>query len=39
MTDAVGVVRLAEFFDVGVEAGLGEEGIELVLEDVAGREW
>src|SRR5215475_6225488 len=37
-TDAVGVVRLTEVLDVGVEAGPGEEGIELVIEDVAGRE-
>jgi hypothetical protein len=32
-------VRLTAFFDVAVEGGLGEEGIELVIEDVAGREW
>ena len=37
-TDAVGVVRLTETLDVGIEAGLGEEGIELVIEDVARRE-
>jgi hypothetical protein len=32
-------VRLTELFDVSVEGGLGEEGIELVIEDVAGRQW
>src|SRR5262249_29495543 len=36
-TDAVGGVRRTETLGVGIEAGLGEEGIELVLEDVARR--
>ena len=35
--DSVGVVRLAEFFDMSVEAGLSKETIELVVEDVTGR--
>jgi hypothetical protein len=38
LRSAIGVVRLTEFFDVTVEGGLGKEGIELVIEDVAGRE-
>jgi hypothetical protein len=29
-------VRLTAFFDVSVEAGLGEEPIEFVIEDVTG---
>jgi hypothetical protein len=32
--DAVGIVGTAEVFDVGVEAGLGEQVVALLVEDV-----
>jgi hypothetical protein len=34
---AVGIIGLAEILGVAVEAGLGEQAVELVVENVAGR--
>src|SRR3954447_4910927 len=34
--EAVGVEGLTEVLDVAVEGGLGEQAVELVMEDMAG---
>src|SRR6516162_6153974 len=34
--EAIGIEGLTEVLDVGVEGGLGEKSVQLVIEDMAG---